>query len=310
MVNSFRRSGITLWKKVGTAVVINRHKEGLVAVGMVSPNLIGLLIFMVIPTISSFCISLTNWNLLTPAYFIGLSNYKEVFSDPLFWVTLGNTAVYVFWKVPVNLILSLIVAVLLNQSLYGRTFFRAILFLPMIASSVSVALLWQPLFDISNGWLNKILTTVGLPSSSWIYSPKTSMMSVIIVALWKEIGYYMVMFLAGLQSISRNYYEAAEIDGANAVQKFFRITLPLISPTTFFVLIISIIGSFQIFDLTTVLTAGGPANSTNTLIMYVYQAGFKFFKMGYASALSSILFIIVLLLTIIQNKVSKKWVFY
>ena len=291
-------------------MVIDRRKEGLVAAVMVAPNLIGLLVFMVVPTVISILMSFTDWNLLNTSSFIGLANFKEAFSDPLFWKTLKNTVIYVFWKVPFNIFISLILAVLINQRMYGRTFFRAILFLPMIASSVSVALLWQPLFDMSSGMLNKILTTIGLPPSTWIYDPKTSMMSVVIVALWKEIGYYMVMFLAGLQSIPSTYYEAASIDGASAARKFFSITIPLISPTTFFVMIISIIGSFQIFDLTTVLTAGGPSNSTNTLIMYVYQAGFRFFRMGYASALSTILFVIVLIFTIIQDKLSKKWVFY
>ena len=291
-------------------MVIDRRKEGLVAAVMVAPNLVGLLVFMVVPTVISILMSFTDWNLLNTSSFIGLANFKEAFSDPLFWKTLKNTVVYVFWKVPFNIFISLILAVLINQRMYGRTFFRAILFLPMIASSVSVALLWQPLFDMSSGMLNKILTTIGLPPSTWIYDPKTSMMSVVIVALWKEIGYYMVMFLAGLQSIPSTYYEAASIDGASAARKFLFITIPLISPTTFFVMIISIIGSFQIFDLTTVLTAGGPSNSTNTLIMYVYQAGFRFFRMGYASALSTILFVIVLIFTIIQDKLSKKWVFY
>lgn len=291
-------------------MVINKRKECLVAFSMIAPNFIGLVIFMVIPTFVSILISFTDWNLLNAADFIGIANFKELFSDPLFWKTLLNTVIYVFWKVPFNILISLILAVLINQRMYGRTFFRAILFLPIIASSVSVALLWQPLFDITNGMLNKILNSVGLPSSTWIYNPKTSMMSVIIVALWKELGYYMVMFLAGLQSIPNSYYEAAAIDGANPVKKFLFITVPLISPTTFFVLIISVIGSFQIFDLTTVLTAGGPANSTNTLVMYVYQAGFKFFRMGYASALSTILFIIILIFTIIQNQLAKRWVHY
>ena len=291
-------------------MVINKRKECIVAFSMIAPNLIGLAVFMVIPTFVSILISFTDWNLLNAANFIGIANFKELFSDPLFWKTLLNTVVYVFWKVPFNILISLILAVLINQQMYGRTFFRAILFLPIIASSVSVALLWQPLFDITNGMLNKILNSVGLPSSTWIYNPKTSMMSVIIVALWKELGYYMVMFLAGLQSIPSSYYEAAAIDGANPVRKFLFITVPLISPTTFFVLIISVIGSFQIFDLTTVLTAGGPANSTNTLVMYVYQAGFKFFRMGYASALSTILFIIILIFTIIQNQLAKRWVHY
>lgn len=290
-------------------MIINKRQEALAAALMLTPNLLGLVIFLVIPTIASFGISLTNWNLIGNIRWTGLGNFKDVFGDILFWQTLKNTTVYVFCKVPLNIFFSLILAALLNQALYARTFFRALIFLPMIASSVSVALLWQPLF-LTNGLLNRVLTMTGLPPSTWIYSPKTSMMSVIIVALWKEIGYYMVMFLAGLQSISRTYYEAANIDGAGGLQKFFRITMPLISPTTFFVLTISIIGSFQIFDLTTVLTAGGPVNSTNTLIMYVYQAGFRFFRMGYASALSTVLFIIVLALTIIQNWASKHWVFY
>ncbi|GHT68432.1 sugar ABC transporter permease [Spirochaetia bacterium] len=290
-------------------MIVNKKKEALMAAVMLAPNLIGLLIFLIIPTIASFVIGLTNWNLIGSISWAGLSNFREAVHDDLFWLTLKNTAVYVFCKVPLNIVFSLVLAVLLNQAIHGRAFFRAVIFLPMIASSVSVALLWQPLF-LSNGILNKILVALGLPPSSWIYNPDTSMMSVILVALWKEIGYYMIIFLAGLQSISGTFYEAASIDGANAVHKFFKITIPMISPTTFFVLTISIIGSFQIFDLTTVLTGGGPVNSTNTLIMYVYQAGFKYFKMGYASSLSTILFVIVLIITIIQNWASKHWVYY
>jgi multiple sugar transport system permease protein len=291
-------------------MVINRRKESLVALGMLSVNLIGLVIFMVIPAIASIVISFTNWNMMNTPSFIGLANYKELISDALFWKTLKNTAVYVFWKVPVNVFISLVFAVLLNREMYGRGIFRAIFFLPMVASSVSVALLWLPLFETSNGILNVMLNAVGLKGLSWIYSQETAMMSVVMVALWKEIGYYMVMFLAGLQGIPATYYEAAEIDGASPIHTFFKITVPLISPVTFFVFIISIIGSFQIFDLTTVLTAGGPANSTYTTIMYVYKAGFNFFRMGYASAISTILFVIILILTTIQNKLSEAWVNY
>lgn len=291
-------------------MVINRRKESLVALGMLSVNLIGLVIFMVIPAIASIVISFTNWNMMNTPSFIGLANYKELISDSLFWKTLKNTAVYVFWKVPVNVFISLVFAVLLNREMYGRGIFRAIFFLPMVASSVSVALLWLPLFETSNGILNVMLNAVGLKGLSWIYSQETAMMSVVMVALWKEIGYYMVMFLAGLQGIPATYYEAAEIDGASPIHTFFKITVPLISPVTFFVFIISIIGSFQIFDLTTVLTAGGPANSTYTTIMYVYKAGFNFFRMGYASAISTILFVIILILTTIQNKLSEAWVNY
>jgi multiple sugar transport system permease protein len=285
-------------------------KEWMVAYLFILPNLVGLLIFMVIPTINSVAYSFTDWNMIRNPVFSGLNNYKELFTDQLFWKTLGNTSFYVFIKVPINIVISLILAVLLNNKMHGRTTFRAILFMPMIASSVSVALLWQPLFDPTLGFLNKLFSFIGLGPFPWLLDPHWAMPCVIMVALWKEIGYYMVMFLAGLQGISKTYYEAAKIDGANGVQSFFKITIPLVSSTTFFVLIISVIGSFQIFDLTTVLTNGGPANATNTLIMYVYQAGFRFFRMGYASALACVLFIIVLVFTMIQNRQSKRWVHY
>lgn len=291
-------------------MVINKRKEFLVAMAMLAPNLIGLIVFMVIPAVASIGVSFTNWTMLNSPTFIGLDNYKELIHDSLFWYTLKNTAVYVFWKVPVNIFISLAFAVLLNKKMYGRSIFRSIFFLPMVASSVSVALLWQPLFETNNGVLNVMLRAIGLKGLPWIYSQETAMMSVILVALWKEIGYYMVMFLAGLQSIPATYYEAAEIDGSSPLRTFFKITVPLISPTTFFVFIISVIGSFQIFDLTSVLTAGGPANSTYTTIMYVYKAGFNFFRMGYASAISTILFLIILVLTTIQNKLSSAWVYY
>jgi multiple sugar transport system permease protein len=266
--------------------------------------------FMVGPTVGSFLISFSEWSLLGKPKFIGLQNYIEMLTHPVFWKTFGNTVYYVFVKVPLNMALSLFFAVLLNRRIRGRNVFRTILFLPIVASSVSVALIWQPLFNPTLGLLNRILSYVGLGPYPWIYSPTWAMPSVILVATWKEIGYYMVMFLAGLQGIPLSYYEAARIDGANIIQEFLSITVPLVSPTTFFVLITSIIGSFQIFDLTTVLTRGGPANATNTLVMYVYQAGFQFFRMGYASAIAYLLFAVILIFTLTQNRISKRWVHY
>lgn len=285
-----------------------QRQDALAAAVLLLPSLIGFLVFMVGPTIGSFVISFADWNLLRPPSFVGASNYRELSRNPVFWKTLGNTAGYVFVKVPLNMALSLLLAAVLNHRIKGRNLFRTVLFLPMVASSVSVALIWQPLFDPTVGYLNRILSVGGLGPYPWLLSPRWAMPSVILVALWKEMGYYMVMFLAGLQAIPATTYEAATIDGAGAVQKFLRITVPLVSPTTFFVLVTSIIGSFQIFDLTTVLTGGGPANATNTLIMYVYQAGFQFFRMGYASAVAYVLFAIVLVVTFAQNAVSKRWV--
>lgn len=287
-----------------------QKKDAGAAVIFLLPNAIGFLLFMVGPTVGSIIISFTNWSLLNKPSFSGFVNYVDMVQDPVFWKSLGNTAYYVFVKVPINMVLSLVLATLLNREIHGRNVFRVAFFLPMVASSVSVALLWLPLFDPTIGYLNRFASWVGLGPYPWIISPSWAMPSVVMVALWKELGYFMVIFLAGLQSIPSNYYEAARIDGANVVHEFFHITVPLISPTTFFILITSIIGSFQIFDLTTVLTNGGPANATNTLVMYVYQAGFKFFRMGYASAIAYVLFAIILVFTIFQNSLSKRWVHY
>jgi multiple sugar transport system permease protein len=286
-----------------------RAQEQRAAFLFILPSTLGLLVFMVGPSLASLAISFTNWPLIRTPSFNGIQNYITLVQDRLFWVTLQNTAVYTFFKVPINIFISLIIAVLVNQGIKGQNFLRTIFFLPMILSSVAVALIWRPLLETSSlGLVNRYLGFLGLGPIPWLSSTTWSMPSLIIVALWKEFGYFMVIFLAGLQGISRTYYEAAEIDGAGPVSQFFTITIPLISPTTFFIFVTSIIGSFQIFDLSTVLTDGGPANSTNTLVMYIYQAGFRFLRMGYASALAIVLFVIILIFTIIQNYLSKRWV--
>lgn len=287
-----------------------KHSEGRAAFLFLLPNIVGFLLFSMIPTVASFGISFLDWGLLNSPSFVGLANYIELMTDDVFWLALKNTAYYSFIKVPLNLIISLLLAVLLNKQLHGRNFFRSIAFLPSVCSSVAVALIWSPLLESSeNGLINHMLSLVGIDVIPFLVSPVWAMPSVILVGLWKELGYFMVIFLAGLQGISRSYYEAASIDGANSSAVFFRITIPLISPTTFFALTTSLIGSFQIFDLTSVLTKGGPANATNTLVMYIYQNGFQFFRMGYASSLSLILFFTIFVITLVQNHYSDKWVF-
>lgn len=286
-----------------------RRAEHRAAFFFLLPNIIGFLLFSMIPTFASFGISFLDWGLLNTPSFSGLSNYKELLGDDVFWLALKNTAYYSFIKVPLNLILSLLLAILLNKQLHGRYFFRSIAFLPSVCSSVAVALIWAPLLESSeNGLINHVLSLIGIEVIPFLVSPLWAMPSVIFVGLWKELGYFMVIFLAGLQGIPRSYYEAASIDGANNAVVFFHITIPLISPTTFFALTTSLIGSFQIFDLTSVLTKGGPANATNTLVMYIYQNGFQFFRMGYASALSLILFLTIFIITLVQNHYSDKWV--
>lgn len=284
------------------------RKETLAAALFLLPNLLGFLFLTAIPVIASFVLSFFNWKLINAPSFVGLNNFIELFTDDLFWKSTLNTAVFVFVKVPLSIAIALFLAIVLNRKLIGRDLFRTIVFLPVICSSVSVALIWQPLFDQSSGLLNVIVGALGGKPIPWLSSTKWAMPSVIGVAVWKEVGYAMVIFLAGLQGIPRTYYEAAKVDGSNVFQEFFHITVPLISPTTFFVLVTSIIGAFQVFDLTTVLTQGGPGNATNTLVMYIYQSGFRNFRMGYASALAMMLFLIVLALTLAQNRSSKEWV--
>ena len=269
------------------------------------PNLIGFIAFAVWPLICSILLGFMDWGVLNTPKLIGVKNYTDMFKDNNFWICLKNTAYYSFVKVPLNLILSLLLAELLNMKLRGRNIFRTVAFLPAVCSAVSVGVVWQPLLESTgNGLVNHLLGFLGIGPLPFLSSTAWAMPSVIFVGIWKELGYFMVIYLAGLQGISKSYYEAASIDGSSTVNTFLKITLPLIAPTTFFAFVTSLIGSFQIFDLTSMLTNGGPANSTNTLVMYIYKNGFQWFRMGYASAIAVVLFLIILIITLIQNKVS------
>ncbi len=285
-----------------------RRSESIAALFFLLPNLLGFLALTAIPVVVSFGLSFFEWRLLDSPTFAGLGNFTRILTDDVFLKSLGNTAYFVFVKVPLSTVLALVVAVFLNRRIAGRNFMRTILFLPVVCSSVAAAMIWLPLLETESGLVNKALELVGMAPVPWISSTAWAMPSVIMVAVWKEIGYFMVIFLAGLQGIPVSYYEAARIDGASAFQEFRHITLPLISPTTFFVVVTSVIGSFQIFDLTSVLTQGGPANATNTVVMYIYQSGFQSFRMGYASSLAYALFAVIFVFTIAQNILSKRWV--
>ncbi len=285
-----------------------RLRDGAAAFFFLLPNLLGFLVLTVIPIVGSFGLSFYDWRLLDAPTAVGLRNYADLLHDDLFWKALLNTAYFVFVKVPITVVFSLLLAVVLNRRLAGVTFFRVVAFVPVVCSSVSVALIWQPLLDTGMGLVNRILGLARIPPVPWLTSIQWAMPSVIMVAEWKEVGYFMVIFLAGLQAIPSVYYEAGRIDGAGPWQEFLRITVPLISPTTFFIVVTSIIGSFQVFDITTVLTQGGPGNATNTLVMYIYQAGFRFFRMGFASAMAYMLFAIVFVFTLLQQRMSRYWV--
>ncbi len=266
-----------------------------------SPTLIVFGIFILFPIGFSFYLSFQNWNLFTSEHqFIGLANYQAVFADPEFWQVFRNTAVFTFATVPLNMALALAVAFLLEQKVRGKRFLRAAFFTPVVVSAVAAAVIWRWVFDPNLGLVNAGLQGVGLPAVNWTTDGTAAMVALIIVGTWKTFGINMILFSAGLASIPNHYYEAAEIDGAGRWSRFWNITIPLLAPTTLFVLVLSMIGSFQVFDIVFVLTRGGPLGSTNVLVYYLYEHAFKYFDMGYASAVAYLLFAILFVLTLIQ----------
>lgn len=275
------------------------------------PSLVLFATFTGIPVIAALGISFTQWDLFNPARFIGLDNYTTLFRDPIFARVMGNTAYFVLLSVPVQMLIGLGCALALNRGIRGQTFFRIAYFLPVVTSTIAAALVWAWLFNANFGLVNALLSLMGITDvPRWLASTQWAMPAVIIVSIWQNLGYAMVLFLAGLQNIRADLYDAAAMDGARGWRRLWFITLPLLSPTTFFVLIISIIGSFQIFELVFVMTQAGPANATNTLVYYIYQNGFQFYQMGYASAAAMILFVIVLLMTLVQYALQNRWVHY
>lgn len=296
------------WKKIWRVTI--KKRETWSAYLFLLPSLIGVGIFVLFPILRAFFLSFYDWNLLGGSEFVSLKNYSDLFKDPYFIDSLRNTAYFSLGSVPAKIWLGLLLALFLNRRIVGVKFFRAVYFLPVVCSTVAIALIWLWLYDTNFGYVNYFLNKIGLPSIPWLSSVTWAMPAVIIVAIWKDTGYNMVIFLAGLQGVPREMYEAAKIDGANGWQVFRYITFPMISPTTFFVTLISLIGSFQVFDVTTVLTKGGPGTATLTLVQYLYQCAFQFFKMGYASAIAYVLFVIVLIFTFVQLAYSKRWVHY
>lgn len=276
-----------------------------------APSLVLFAIFTAIPVISAFFISFTQWNLFNEVTWVGIGNYVELARDEIFAKVLGNTAYFVLISVPVQIVLALLCALVLNRGIKGQTFFRVVYFLPVVTSTVAAALVWAWLFNSNFGLINAALSLVGVTDlPKWMGSTRWAMPAIIIVSIWQNLGYAMVLFLAGLQNIGKDVHDAAALDGATGWDRFWHITLPLLSPTTFFVLVISIIGSFQVFELVLVMTKAGPANATNTLVYYIYQNGFQFYQMGYASAAAMVLFLIVLIFTLVQYKLQRRWVHY
>lgn len=272
----------------------------------ITPILIGFAVFMFYPLIASLYLSLTESDGINPSSFIGLENYTTLMVDEEFLNSLKVTLIYVAGTVPIGAILALLVAVLLNQKIRFVNAYRTAFFIPVITSMVAVATVWKWLYNTDYGLINGMLAKMGLYEPPWLASEEWALLSIIIMSIWKGLGFNMVIYLAGLQNISVSLYEAAKIDGANGFQRLFHITIPLLRHTTLFVVIMSIINSFQVFDQVYIMTNGGPADSTSVIVFYIYQNAFLFFKQGYASAMAYILFIIIFIITFIQMKITNR----
>ncbi len=269
------------------------------------PALLGTIIFIIIPVFCSFGLSFTKWDLLNPIKFVGFENYRLLFQEPLFFKILLNTIVFALSTSLFGVIFPLILACILNSKIRGSEFYKTAYFLPFITPMIVIGIVWQWIFDPNIGILNQVLQL----HINWLYDTHFAMPALIIVSVWKLIGYNMIIFLSSLSSISQSMFEAAKIDGANSVQTFFNVTVPLLSPSIFFVVIITAISSFQIFDLIYLMTQGGPLDSTNVLVYAIYKNAFEYFNVGKASAIAYVLFVIILVLTLIQWNLRKKLVY-
>lgn len=274
------------------------------------PSLLGLLLFTATPILASLGLTLFEWDLLTAPDFVGLDNFRRLLQDDSFWQALGNTLYFIAGYIPLVMVFALGVAVVLNQKLKGIVLYRTAFFIPVVSAWVAVALLWKWIFNPRMGLLNYLLSLVGIDGPAWLLDPTWAMPAIIITSVWKDIGFIMIMFLAGLQGIPEDYYEAAEIDGASGWQQLRHITLPLLSPTAFFALIISLINSFQVFDQVWIMTGGGPAGATVVLVERIVKNAFSYSRMGYAAAISWVLFLLVFGATALQMKLQKRWVHY
>lgn len=301
------KAGPQINRKPGGSPLARREaREGYL---FISPWLAGFVVFYAGPMVASFVLGFTSWNLLNPARWVGLDNFRQLIHDPLFWRALQVTAVYAVVAVPLDLLAALLLAALLNQKVRGIGAYRTIFYLPTILPGVVTAVVWRWVFNPEIGIINNILALLRLPGPLWLASPSWALPAMIIMSLW-TIGTATVIFLGGLQGVPVELHEAADIDGAGPWSRFWRITVPLVSPSIFFNLITGMIGAFQVFTLPYIMTQGGPQNATLFYVLYLYENAFTYMKMGYASAMAWILFLIIVILTLVQFRISRRWVYY
>ncbi|GGG26997.1 carbohydrate ABC transporter permease [Paenibacillus abyssi] len=286
------------WKSYGIAYLF------------LAPSLIGLAVFVLYPILYSFYLSFMKWDGLTPMSFIGLSNYKDLWTDETFKISLTNNLYYTLVTVPITIVLSILLALLMNYKVRGIQTFRVLYFFPNITASLAIGIIWAAMFT-QYGPLNTILRFFGYADPpAWLASTTMALPAIMLVSIWKGVGYNAVILFAGLQGVPRHLYEAAELDGANRFKQFIYVTLPGLSPVIFFCVVMGVIGSFQVFDTVMAMTQGGPGRSTNVLVFHIYNTAFQNYNFGYASAMSYILFVIILVITFIQLKMQKRWVTY
>lgn len=282
------------------------------------PSLIGFAIFYFAPMLISVFVSLTDWNGLDRLFgegfmtehFIGLGNYMDILKSAEFWKVLRNTLTYIVLYIPLMLVVSISAAALLSQKRPGVGAFRVIYYIPVLTSWVAASLIWRSILAPQYGAMNNILALFGIKGPGWLLDEKWAMPAIVLVSVWKDMGFFGLILLSGMVGINRSYYEAAQIDGAGAWTRFTRITLPLLTPSIFYVLIVSLINSFQLFPQVMIMTDGGPNAATQVMVERIYKYGFRYFKMGYASAFSWILFVIIMLCTALQMRGQKRWVNY
>ncbi|MFC7679699.1 carbohydrate ABC transporter permease [Paenibacillus sp. GCM10028914] len=276
------------------------------------PVVLGLGIFYMAPSAASLFLSFTSWDGMTSPNFIGIENFQNLMKDEKFTKSMLNTMLYTFGTVPLSIAFATLLAVLLNQKIKGMVVYRTLFFIPVITMPIAVGMVWRWLYNSEFGLINYVLGTMNLPQPNWLFDEKFALFSIVIVSVWSSIGYNAVILLSGLQGISSSYYEAASLDGAGTLYKFFRITLPLLTPSLFFVLVMSFINSFQVYDLIFIMMDQQTTllDSTRTVVYSIWEDGFKYFNMGYASAQAFMLFIVILIITMFQMYFQKRWVHY
>lgn len=289
-----------------------RKKEARIAYLFLFPTLAGFATFVIGPMFASIFISLYKWDILGSPRFIGLSNYLHLLKDGRLLTCYSNTFRFVIFAVGFNVVSALLIAVAINAKMNNvlRGFYRSAVFLPVMVSAAAVSVVWFFLLDTDFGVVNYYLLKLGFKKIPWLTSSRYSLLSIVLVDVWKTLGFNVVLFSAGLQNIPRHLYEAALIDGASRWHSFRYITIPMLSPTLFFAIVWALIGAFQVFDYPFIMTLGGPGDSSRTIVLYLYEHGFRFFSMGYASSIALSLFMIILLLTLLQLRLGERWVFY